>query len=385
MKIFSLYYFFYYLALASFIPYVSLFMSERGISFTRIGVIFSLWALVSVISQPVMGIVSDRLHDRRILLMIATIISPVAAFGFYFFDSFTALIVLSVIFPWFQSSIGPLSDSMAVEVGAKNGFSFGRIRLWGALSYAISSFVTGFVYKKTGYDKSFFVYFVITAFVFLILLFFPKDDTSFRKRISLFDQGKQVFYNKPFMVFSGICLLLTMSASMNYSFLPIHFTNRGYDKSWIGVANAAAALIEVPMFWVSAKLNRKFGGFTVLGAAAFLYAVKYIVFSMSHNVYATIAVQLLDGISFAFFASNSVEIVDAFSSAETKATFQTMFAAITYGLGGIVGSACGGIIVDHLGTSVLYFTLFVLCLFGFSFLLVARTTSGVPKQFSQRS
>jgi hypothetical protein len=42
-----------------------------------------------------------------------------------------ALLIFSVLFPWFQSSSASLSDALAVEIGSNAGISFGSIRLWG--------------------------------------------------------------------------------------------------------------------------------------------------------------------------------------------------------------------------------------------------------------
>ncbi|HEX7056300.1 MAG TPA: MFS transporter [Bacilli bacterium] len=382
MKIFCLYYFFYYLALASYYPYISLILDEKGIRLAQIGVILSVWAFVSVFSQPIMGLISDRLRDRRMVLIIATFISPIVAYGFYFSGRFTDLLVVAVLFSWFQSSTSPLSDALTIETCSQKGVTFGRIRLWGALSYAICTLVSGLVYKKIGYNRSFFVYFALSFIVFFILWFIPKQSSS-RMRTTFFNQSKIVFFHKKFLMFSFACFLIMMSASINSSYLPIHFSEMGFDKGWIGAAFSVAAFIEVPMFWLSDRLNRRFGGSIMLRAAAILYAVKYLVFFLCHNVYLIIAAQLLDGVSFAFYASNSVEMVDDFSGSDNKASFQTIFASLTYGLGGIIGAAIGGIIIDLSSTTHLYFVLVLFCFSGFVLLSMKRLTSdSLPKKES---
>lgn len=354
------YYFLFYLAISVYSPYTSLYFSDKGFSNTVVGLILSLWAFVSVISQPVMGMLNDRLSNPRKILMVSAIVAPVIGLGFYYFDGLSAIIMLSVLFAWFQSSMGPLSDSIAVEIGNREGFSFGSVRLWGALSYSIGAFATGFLYEKYGYDHIFFYYLAVNLILALVILLLPKAKPSFKKT-TIFEQISEVSRNRPFLIFVGISMLTFMSVAINFSFLPIYFKELGFDKRLLGSAFAIAAIIEVPMFWISAKLSKKIGRYNVLCIAAAIYSVKYVMLFAFTDVYLTLALQLLDGIAFAFVAGTAVEVVDSFSSDRTKATLQTIFAATTWGLGGIVGNAAGGMIVDHLGVTILYFILGIFC------------------------
>ncbi|MCD9022583.1 MFS transporter [Cohnella silvisoli] len=303
------------------------------------------------------GIINDRMSNPRKLLMVAVLVAPVIGVGFYFTENIAAITALSLLFAWFQSSPVPLADSIAVEMGSRDGFSFGSVRLWGALSYSLGAFATGFLYGKYGYENIFLYYLAISLLVFVLLFWFPKTKPIHHK-ITIFEQTKEVFENKPFMLFLGISLVMVMSVSTNFTFLPIYYKEMDFDKGLLGSAFAIAAIIEVPMFWVAAKLSRTIGRFNLLCLSAAIYGTRCLVLFLVHDVYLTLGLQLLDGISFAFAAGTFVGVVQSYASEKTKATFQTIFAAVTWGLGGIIGNAAGGVIVDHMGTPFLYFVLF---------------------------
>jgi MFS transporter, PPP family, 3-phenylpropionic acid transporter len=360
MRKLAAYYFFYYLALSMYGPYLSLFFTDKGFSSTETGLFLSLWALVGVVSQPIMGMLNDRHHDPLRMLKICTILSPVFGVGFYFFHGYAAILILAVLFSWFQSSTGALSDTIAVGVASREGYPFSKIRLWGALSYSIGAFVTGFIYEKAGgYDTSFLYYFALSIPVFLLLFGYPKTSGA-RQREPVLEQISQVWRNRPFLIFVGVCFLLTLGMSMNVTFLPIYFKEMGFDMKLVGTSFAIAALIEVPMFWISARLVAKIGRFPMLCLAAGCFALKCVLMFAFDNVYLALAAQLLDGTAFAFFAGISVEAVEGFAGAKTKATYQTVFAAVTYGMTGIVGNAAGGIVVDLWGAKILYLILLTL-------------------------
>jgi len=358
MKTLAVYYFFFYLAMSAYVPYTSLFFSDKGFSSSNIGLILSLWALVSLVAQPVMGMITDRMADSRKMLMLCIAAASLFGLGFYYFDQLALILAVSVLFSWFQSSFGSLSDSVAIGIGNRSGFSFASIRLWGALSYSLGAFATGFLYAKFGYDWIFFVYLAFNAFVFAALFFFPKPPAAPHKT-SVFEQINEVWRNRPFLVFLGINILIVMSTMVSTTFLPLYFKELDFDKSWLGSAFAIAALVEVPMFLVAVKLRERIGRFWVLFIAAALYTVKYAFLFLFHSLYLTLALHVIDGIAFAFAAGISVEIVDRFASDKSKATFQTVYVAGTWGVGGIVGNAAGGYIVDGMGAPFLYFILFL--------------------------
>jgi PPP family 3-phenylpropionic acid transporter len=373
VRILAAYYFFFYLALASFFPYTTLVLAEKGLSITAIGMILSLWAFVGIVAQPVMGMLSDRLTNRRTILILCLIVSPVAGLGLYYSNGYTALILSSVLFAWFQASSGPLSDSLAIEIGSKVGISFGNIRLWGALSFSLGTFATGFAYKHTGYHASLLAYLAISMIALGLIFLYPRTNGSATKQ-SLSNQVQHVFLNKPFLLFCGICSLQSLCMSVNFAFFPIYFKERSFDSSWLGTAYAIAAIIEVPMFWVSAQLNKRIGRFNVLCLASALYALKAFILFTSDNIYIVMTVQLLDGIAFAFYACAAVEVVESLSNGLNKASYQTVFAAVTSGLAGIIGSAAGGFIVDLRGAPFLYLILFLISLAASVLFAVSRVS-----------
>lgn len=126
MKSLATYYFLWYLAISVVMPYTSLYFSDRGFSHTTVGLILSLWALVSVIAQPVMGMINDRINNPRKIIMICVIIAPILGLGFQLMEGLPGILFLSIFFAWFQSSGGPIGDAMSVEIASKKVFLWQR-------------------------------------------------------------------------------------------------------------------------------------------------------------------------------------------------------------------------------------------------------------------
>ncbi|MCM3630886.1 MFS transporter [Paenibacillus glycanilyticus] len=56
-----------------------------------------------------------------------------------------------------------------------------------------------------------------------------------------------------------------------------------------------------------------------------------------------------------------MEFVGNYAKPNTKATYQTIFVAVSSGLGGIIGNSAGGIILEYKGAPFLYLVLCLLC------------------------
>lgn len=360
MRKLSLYYFFYYLAASSFGPYISIYLSEKGISLISIGLILSMLSLTGILAQPIMGILNDRLSDPRRIVLLCLLFMPLFAFGYYYFDTVFALCLVSFFYAMFQSSSAPLSDVLTVEIANSQGFSFGSIRLWGALSFALGSFITGFVYGKIGYGASFISYALLMVLALVTFYTVPYKAVT-RAKVSLKQHASQILKHQSFLTFVLFSFLIATSIAINFNFLPIYFKEAGFDKGWIGAAYSIAAIIEVPMFWFAVKLHRRFGLIPMMMLAALCYSLKCLVMAFSTQVGLVLAVQLFDGIAFAFMASASVEVINRYAPSYAKATYQTLFVALTSGIGGIIGSALGGVVIAHWGVNGLYLLMFSLC------------------------
>src|SRR4030095_11782803 len=99
VKSLASYYFLFYLAMSVFLfmPYTSLYFSDRGFSHTTVGLILSLWALVSVVAQPVMGLINDRINNPRKIMMICAVAAPVLGLGFHFMNGLVAFFVFFLL------------------------------------------------------------------------------------------------------------------------------------------------------------------------------------------------------------------------------------------------------------------------------------------------
>lgn len=347
--------------MGAFFPFLSLFFHQRGFNSGQIGILLAVGSLTAIIAQPVFGVISDTAKDYRTPLKVVLILSILGIYGFFFSHTFAIMLLTVILFNFINSPVGPLVDSIAVEKGPENGFEYGKVRLWGALGFALITVIAGYVLSAVGYQYAFPTYSVIALVVLIIVFAFPMLEKPKHGQGSVFgkDVLGAVFLNKKLIGFIGITLLVTSCMTMNVSFLPIYFEKMGYPINMVGWNFTIAAIVETPLFWLSTKLIRRVGLFSLLSVGIIAYVVKYAIMGLGPSVGVVLAVQALDGVAFAFYFSTAVEIVNVMAPVQAKATAQTVFGAAT-GVSGIIGNLVGGFIMDVHGPQFLFWIMAVI-------------------------
>jgi MFS transporter, PPP family, 3-phenylpropionic acid transporter len=359
----SMFYFLLYLGMGAFMPFMSLFLHERGFVGSEIGMILAAGSLAGIVAQPVFGMINDAASDYRTVLKVSSLLSVIVVFGYYFSNGFIPMLITATVFAFINTPAGPIMDSIAVEKGPAFGFSYGQVRVWGAIGFALITVIAGYVFSAVGFRYTFLAYAIFALLMFLMIFTFPRLERP--KRPSVFGREvlQAVFLNWRFMIFVAVSLLISASVTMNFSYLPIYFQKLKYPVDLIGWNFTIAAIVEIPLFLFSTIVIRRIGLFPMLAIGTCAYALKYILMGFAPPVGIVLALQALDGIAFAFYFTAAVEIVNLMAPEHRKATYQTVFAAAG-GIAGIAANVVGGIIVDTQGPQFLFSMMGIISFFA---------------------
>jgi predicted MFS family arabinose efflux permease len=188
------------------------------------------------------------------------------------------------------------------------------------------------------------------------MFIFPKLEAP--KRRSAFGKESifEVLSKGSLGLFILISLLISSIVTINFSYLPIYFQKMNYPINLVGWNFTVAACVEIPLFWLSAKVSEKLGLFLMLLTGTLAYSLKYLFMGFAPPVGIIIGLQTLDGVAFAFYYSAAVEIINLMAPKRAKATAQTLFGAAS-GLAGIIGNLVGGFIIENQGAQFLYWVM----------------------------
>jgi PPP family 3-phenylpropionic acid transporter len=349
----SLYYVIYGSGAAWF-PFLSMYLRQIGLSGLQIGTLSGVSPAVMVFGQPLWGVIAD-LWGRRRTLLLAMPLTALTILGFAWREGFWFLLGWSVLYTLVSNPIFTLADSLTLDyLEREPRLSYGRLRMWGAVGWAMVSYVAGRVIA--GRDLR--LMFVIGSLLMLSGWFLVLC-TSRAVRGAAGQLGQNwrdlgiVLRNRRFLVFLVLVALVRVGSSSLFTFFSIYMDELGASRELIGLAIGVQGLSELPMYLVSAAIVRRIGPARTLAVAFLLYATRAFLYSVISQPLLVVAVQLMHG-SFSLFLVAAVEYVNRLVPRAWRATGQSLLWAANMGAGGIVGSLLSGYLYDQVGAQGLY-------------------------------
>src|SRR5215216_488303 len=159
-------YCFYYMALGAYIPFINLYYERLGLSGVQIGTLAALPVLITATITFLWAAIADAFRLHRIILQMAFLL---AAFVVYLLSQakhFVALIPWVFAYAIVTSPINPLLDSNALEVAKEHERSYGRLRVWGSVGWAVSTWLVGLVIEARSIRWFFYSYIVLITIAF---------------------------------------------------------------------------------------------------------------------------------------------------------------------------------------------------------------------------
>lgn len=138
------------LARAVFGPFITVYLEEKGLSAEQIGLITGINSFVIILSQPLWGIVSDRIRSTKKTLVLCVFFQAVFAMSLLVVNDLLLIAAAFILYTSFSSSEGPLMDTWTLTsvkaAGDPNGM--GPVKMWGYIGFSLSSVVSGLFISK---------------------------------------------------------------------------------------------------------------------------------------------------------------------------------------------------------------------------------------------
>ena len=392
---------FFYSGNAGFGPFRVVFLDERGFSNTHIGLILTVTSLVAIVAQPLWGFVSDKIRSLKrtfiFCLITCMVLVPVLAMT----QQTSLIFILMIVIMVFMSPFMAFMDTWTVQ-GLKTipgDHSYGSIRLWGSVGFMIVVVLLGNLATRRSTDTVFIVYFFMNLLTLLVasLISFsgstekglkrPSDkkqktgllklpfqrkpasgqaeaittealsskeiSNETQKGAALVDtsqvQVKELLKNKYFVLFLIASCLVNLSLMFKMTYLPQRVYYAGGDTQLYSWFMSVGAFSEIPMFYLSRLLLKRFRPIHMVLASMGFAIVHIFLLSLPLPPGAMLAIHVLQGFSYGLSVIGNVYYIDEMTPPNLKASGQTLFMAIAMGLAGMLASSLGGVMLDNLG------------------------------------
>lgn len=346
----------YYGSGAAWSPFLSVYLRQVGLSGLQIGLLSGIRPAMVLLSQPLWGVAAD-LRGRRRTLLLTMPLAAILLLGYIWPGGFWFFLAWTVLYALLSSPVGSLIDSLVLDhLEQHPNLSYGRLRLWGAVGWALSSFAIG--RAIAGQDiRLVFVY--AAAFMLLGWLVAWRGTRGQGGHTPLAGErtwrgAGALFRNRRLVVLLALITFLQLGAASINTFYPIYMSELGASRPLIGTAYTLQGLSELPLYLLAAALIRRFKSGRVIALTFLVFAARMFAYSVIRAPHLAMMVEACHGFSFSLLLVASVDYINRLVPREWRATGQALFWAAYSGAGSILGNAWAGMLYDRLGVQGMF-------------------------------
>jgi PPP family 3-phenylpropionic acid transporter len=339
-------YFFIFAAIASFFPYLVLHYKQLGLSGKQIGILTSLFPIITVFAAPVWGAIADKTQRHKTLLMFMLSGAITSVFLLSQAEAYGLILLLIITFATSVASIGSIIDSSVLTSLGTRKQDYGKYRLWGTIGFGIISPIAGFITQRFGLSWAFYMYITLLSMVLLLVFRYPIQKSSFRKPLG---SSNAEFRSPAWTHFLVVIFVIGIGLGISGNYLLLHMESLGIPRTYMGLTLVSLTLSEVPLMVFGHRLLKIWPAQRWLFVALFVMCFRLLCNSLAIAPWHFLLVQLLHGPTFALVWVAGVAYADELAPAHLKATSQGLFNSTVNGLGGAVGALIGGFLLDAFG------------------------------------
>jgi len=313
------------------LPFWPIWLQSRGLDAEQIGIVMASGIVIKILANPFVAHLADRYGERKRLIILLGALSLLTFSLFVLSQSFWTIIVVNCLFFAFWSPAMPLQESLTTQSGARLGFDYGRVRLWGSVTFIVSAVGIGH-FLKTGSSELVYTTIMFTLALTLLCAFLLPDHRSpilSRQRLPLVDALK----DRQFVVFLVGAALIQASHAVYYGFGTIHWKRAGIGSDVIGGLWAEGVIVEIILFIFGPQVLGKIGPTRLIALAGMAGAVRWAGIGITTALPALIILQALHGLTFGAAHLGAMHFIQNRVAPELSATAQSLYSSMVMGIG----------------------------------------------------
>lgn len=371
----SLFYAALFLVVGVMLPFWPVWLTSRGLGPAEIGLILSASAWVRAFSNPLLAQFADLRGRPDQMLVALGWAALLCHFLFFAVGGFWALLAVSILASMAFSALMPLGDAVTMLRVRRGEIDYGRVRLWGSLSFILAA--TGGGWLLEGRPEDAILWMMIGALAATVVgcHLIPRTETPGSARFSA--PLRAVLGNRRLIVFMAAASLLQASHAVYYGFATLHWRAAGLDDVVIGALWAEGVIAEVLLFTISGRLVAKTGPVPFLAIACIAGVIRWAVLGQTTELPALIAVQFLHAFTFGAAHIGTMHFIAREVPDRFGATAQSIYSSVAMGSVMAIAMLTAGWLFERYGGAAFY-AMIALSLAGGLMLLVAGRIGRKP-------
>jgi PPP family 3-phenylpropionic acid transporter len=325
-----------------YLPFMPVWLDWRRLDAGEIAVLLAAPLFTRIVFTPLIGFAADLAGSRRNIVIALAWGSLLSFILLWAASGFSQMLAASILLAVNWTTIMPLIETVAAR-GIRTGtFHYGRVRLWGSLSFIAANLGSGIIIGLIGAKIVLPLLVVGTMLLVLGAHLLPRDlDGRGRGSAPIRDlklaDAFRLAHAPVFLLFLFAASLIQASHALYYSFGTLHWRAEGIADSAIGVLWSIGVIAEVGLFTASARVIAAVGTARLLMLAGLAAALRWGVMAFDPPLLVLGPLQTLHAMSFGAAHVAAIHFLTHAVPEERAATAQGVYAAAVAGIA--LGSA----------------------------------------------
>ncbi|MDP6689585.1 MAG: MFS transporter [Alphaproteobacteria bacterium] len=358
-------------------PFWPVFLKARGLTATEIGLLLSAGLWLRVLANPLIAQLADRRGERRRPLLILTTTAMLGFLCFLFVEGFWGLLAVNLIASVAFSSIMPLGETVVLGAVYRLGLDYGRLRIWGSITFIATSFAGGPMLAAFGSWSVLWAILALLAVVFLSCALLPETHENREKPAPQTSGAVLALLRQPvFLLFLAAGGLSSASHAVLYGFATLHWRSVGFSDAVIGALWAEGVVAEIILFWLGNRLLSRFGAANLLALGAAAGMVRWTAMGLSDELWLALLTQGLHAFTFGAAHLGAMHFIARAAPKEMSATAQSLHGAVGAGIAVGLVMASAGWLYQEFANGAYFFMAGIALASLAAALLLAKTWDG---------
>lgn len=284
-------------------PFFPVWLHLRGLTPEQIGVCLAFPLAARLLFMPLGSAFADRAPNRRFAIILFALLGLLLFIPATLVSGYWPILLLTGMATATLGMTMPAIDALALTGVRRFGLDYGKMRVWGSISFIVVSLVGGVIIGHFGngvLSPLLIGSYVIAALSAFLLPVTPPDiraaDDAAKPEVV---SARSILTSRSFLVVIISASLITATHAVFYSFGTIHWEKLGFSGGEIGLLWASGVVAEIGMFAISGRALRKVAPERLILFGAIAAIVRWSLFPLATNLWTSLALQMLHALTFA--------------------------------------------------------------------------------------
>ncbi len=358
-------------------PYVQIFLRNKGYSFSLIGVIVALGQICSIVFPLLVGSFADKTGKSKWIMLGCSVLS----FCFIVPVLLSSSVAISIICYCLMCAtfycVNPITDGVLSSQSQGHPGRYSYMRAVGTLSYVLILILFALIkWPNPESNKSIMWGILIFSFLFWIsVLLIPSTDAQKKQNSEgkLFDFG---WFGKSFYIFILIVALSRITQTVVERFLSSYMTEVLKVGGNFTLFYSLSAGSEFVMMIIGGKLleKKKITGQGLVGVSCIAAVLRMIILCYFPSITGLAIAQLFHSFTFGGVHVGTAAFINSHVEKEHYGMAMSFYWAIGNNFPMMLGALAGGYVIDLFGYPSLFLSYSLFSLVAFALFLIFKKT-----------